>query len=151
MPAGFVLKIDVGERVAVGVVDDEAVPAQLLIRSSTHQGGGKRHLRHCDMVCRAANPSGRLRRRASIRFVACGSRSYRLDLCSKLSEVLQQLVCCGARQHQSGSHYAMRLSGTASGRLVKSHTCERHCYVAMNRTNAYDFGCEYFPFVERIF
>jgi hypothetical protein len=83
--------------------------------------------------------------------VARGSRSYCFDLCGKLSEVLEQLVCCGACEHQSGSHYAMRLSGTATEGLVKSRSCECHRYVAVNRTNTNDLRCEYFSFVKRIF
>jgi hypothetical protein len=87
----------------------------------------------------------------SIWLVARGSGSYRFDLCGKLSEVLEQLVCCSACQDQSGSHYAVRLSGTATRRLVKSHSCECYRYATMNRTNAYDFRSEYFSFVKRIF
>jgi len=83
--------------------------------------------------------------------VARGSRSYRFDLCGKLSEVLEQLVRCGACEHQSGSHYAVCLSGTATERLIKSHSSQCNRYVAVNRTNAYDFGREYFFFVKRIF
>jgi len=37
-PSRFLLEIDVGERLPVGVADDEAG-----VRSSTDQGGGKRH------------------------------------------------------------------------------------------------------------
>jgi hypothetical protein len=40
-PAGFVLEIDVGERLIVTVADEEAVLAHLMSGSSTDQGGGK--------------------------------------------------------------------------------------------------------------
>jgi hypothetical protein len=83
--------------------------------------------------------------------VARSSRSYCFDLCGKLSEVLEQLVCCVACEHQSGSHYAVCLRGTATGRLFKSHSCKRNCYVAVNRSNTYDLRCEYFSFMKRIF
>ena len=36
-------------------------------------------------------------------------------------------------------------------RLIKSHSSQCNRYVAVNRTNAYDFGREYFFFVKRIF
>jgi hypothetical protein len=41
-PAGLILEIDVGERVAVGVAGDVALPIQLWVSSSTDQDGGKR-------------------------------------------------------------------------------------------------------------
>jgi hypothetical protein len=83
--------------------------------------------------------------------MARGSRSYRFDLYGKLAEVLEQLVCGVACQHQSGGHYVVRLSGTATERPVKSRRREGNRYVAVNRTNSYDFGCKYFFFVKRIF
>jgi hypothetical protein len=44
-------------------------------------------------------------------FVARGRGGYRFDLCGKLSEVMEQLVCCGACEHQPGGHCAANPNG----------------------------------------